>query len=112
MARALRRAAPQVGTAWATVWIDGWPYQALRVMGNDLDSADPIELLANGLPAARAALGDYTLVVAGMDFPAGPGSYSASAAHGPAGELLLDSTCAIAATGPQEFALELKRGEE
>jgi hypothetical protein len=49
------------------------------------------------VPAAKTARGEYTLVVAGMDFQEGPG-FILLAANGPAGELLLDPTCAIAAT--------------
>jgi CDP-diacylglycerol pyrophosphatase len=73
--------------------------QALRIMGEDLAGSDPIALLADKLPAAKAAMGDYTLVVAGMDFNEGPG-FIALASTGPAGELLLDSTCAVAAPSP------------
>ena len=93
----LQRAAPRVTGSWAPMSIDGRPTQALRVMGSDLDGADPIALLANGVPEARAAMGDYTLVVAGMEFQEGPG-FILLASDGPAGELLLDPACAIAAT--------------
>jgi hypothetical protein len=43
------------------------------------------------LPAAKSAMGDYTLVMAGMDFKEGP-RFILPAGKGPAGELLLDST--------------------
>ncbi len=97
IARALELAAPRIGGSWAPMSIDGRRTRALRVMGGDLDGADPIALLAAGVPEARAAMGDYTLVVAGMEFKEGPG-FILLAADGPAGELLLDPTCAIAAT--------------
>ncbi len=41
-------------------------------------------------------MGDFTLVVVGMQFQDGPG-FMLLAGKGPAGELLLDSTCAVAA---------------
>jgi CDP-diacylglycerol pyrophosphatase len=97
VALALRRAAPRIAGGWSPISIDGRPYQALRVMGEELGGANPPVLLANGLPAARSGLGDFTLVVAGMDFPEGPG-FVLLAGNDVAGELLLDSTCAMAAT--------------
>lgn len=97
VALALWRAAPRIADAWSPIAIDGRPYQASRVMGEELGGANPPVLLANGLPAARSAMGDFTLLVAGMDFEQGPG-FVLLAGIGGAGELLLDSTCAIAAT--------------
>jgi CDP-diacylglycerol pyrophosphatase len=96
VAHDLERASQRVTDAWSRAAIGGATYQARRVMGEGLGAADPIALLANGLPAAAAERGDYTLVAAGMDFPDGPG-FILLAAKGPAGELLLDPTCAIAA---------------
>ena len=72
-------------------------------MGEDLTGSDPIALLADRLPAARSAIGDYTLVVAGMDFKQGPG-FMVLASQGPAGDLLLDSTCAVAAASNSRTA--------
>jgi CDP-diacylglycerol pyrophosphatase len=92
---ALRSAAPRLTDDWSPVALGAWSYEALRVRGADLH-ADPIELLADKLPAAKSALADYTLVVAGAEFRDGPG-FILLAGTGPAGELLLDSTCAIAA---------------
>jgi hypothetical protein len=51
--------------------------------------------LARFLLRANRSMGDYTLVVAGMQFEKGPG-FIVSASTGRAGELLLDSSCAIA----------------
>lgn len=97
VAQALHRAAPAISDSWVPIHIGVWSYQALRVMGEDLTGSDPIALLADRLPAAQSAMGEYTLVVAGMDFKQGPG-FMVLASHGPAGELLLDSTCAAAVT--------------
>ena len=101
VARVLQKSAPQVTAAWSGVFVGGWRYQVLRVMGEDLRATDPIALLAHELTATNSRLGDYTLVVVGMDFKEGPG-FMLLAGTGPAGELLLDSTCAIAeVTAPQ-----------
>ncbi|MGC1521827.1 MAG: CDP-diacylglycerol diphosphatase [Steroidobacteraceae bacterium] len=97
VALALRRAAPRITGTWSPISIDGRPYQASRVMGEELGGSNPPVLLANGLPAARSVMGDFTLIVAGMDFKQGPG-FVLLAGSEIAGELLLDSTCAIAAT--------------
>ncbi len=96
VAHDLRRAAPRLTETWSPLAIDASMYQARRVMGEDFGAADPIALLASGLSPARSDIGDYTLVATGMDFPEGPG-FVLLAAKGPAGELLLDPTCAIAA---------------
>jgi CDP-diacylglycerol pyrophosphatase len=100
VAAALKAAAPRITTHWSPLDLAGSPYQALRIMGEELDRSDPIKLLADELPAAKSAMGDYTLIVAGMDLPQGPG-FVVLAGTQSAGELLLDSTCAIAgsATG-------------
>jgi CDP-diacylglycerol pyrophosphatase len=96
VARDLQGASPHVTDAWSPIAIRGAAYRGRRVMGEELGAADPIALLANGLPVAGPDRGDYTLVAAGMDFQDGPG-FILLAAKGPAGELLLDPTCAIAA---------------
>jgi CDP-diacylglycerol pyrophosphatase len=96
VAHDLERAAPHLTESWVSIAIDASMYQARRVMGEEFGAADPITLLANGLSPARSDIGDYTLVAAGMDFQEGPG-FVLLAAKGPAGELLLDPTCAIAA---------------
>ena len=96
VAHALQTAAPRIRDTWSSVDVGAWAYEAMRVMGEEVDGADPFELLADKLPAAKLAMGDYTLVLAGMEFNEGPG-FILLAGKGPAGELLLDSTCAIAA---------------
>jgi CDP-diacylglycerol pyrophosphatase len=96
VARTLRAAAPQIKRAWSPLAAGGRTYEAFRVMGEELDGVDPIALLADELPVSRTAIGDYTLLVAGMSYQEGPG-FVLLAANGPAGELLLDPTCAIAA---------------
>jgi CDP-diacylglycerol pyrophosphatase len=95
IAAALKTAAPRITSGWAPLELAGSPYQALRIMGEELGRSDPFKLLADELPAAKSAMGDYTLIVAGMDFPEGPG-FIVLAGTQSAGELLLDSTCAVA----------------
>jgi len=92
----LREAAPRIARSWRLIDIERRPFLARRVMGETLGGANPIALLAHEIPAAMPDLGDYTLVVAGMNFTAGPG-FILLANQGSAGELLLDSTCAVAA---------------
>jgi len=95
IADALRSQAPRISHVWSPVVLNGSSYQALRIMGEELDGADPFALIADGIPAAKAAMGDYTVIVAGMDFSEGPG-FVVLAGNASAGELLLDSTCAAA----------------
>jgi CDP-diacylglycerol pyrophosphatase len=96
VANDLRRAAPRLTGTWSPITVGASMYQARRVMGEEFGAADPIALLASGLSPGRSDIGDYTLVAAGIDFQEGPG-FVLLAAKGPAGELLLDPTCAIAA---------------
>ena len=70
---------------------------ALRIEADNLNDINPFELVVKRTPPARHFMGDYTLVVAGMQFESGPG-FILLAGSGRSGELLLDSTCAIAGT--------------
>jgi CDP-diacylglycerol pyrophosphatase len=109
--RALHTAAAlAIGSRWTTLWIEGSPFQALRMSGEELDAANPFRLLADSVPEARRALGAYTMLVAGMQFRDGPG-FLLLAGRTPTrtqellgikppglvapGETLLDSSCAI-----------------
>ena len=91
----LQGAAARITNTWSPIEIGGSGYNALRIGGEDLNGANPFELLAERMPRAKHAMGDYTLVVAGMQFENGPG-FVLLAGRSRAGELLLDSTCAIA----------------
>ena len=73
----------------------GWQYEALRVAGARLDAANPFELLADRLPGAKEAMGEFTLLVAGMQFQEGPGFVILAGSDVPGAELLLDATCAV-----------------
>lgn len=97
VARALQETAERITSTWSPVSIEGASFAALRIMGEELNGANPFELLAHRMPEADQVIGDYTLVVAGMQFEAGPG-FIVLTGTGRAGELLLDSTCAVAGT--------------
>jgi CDP-diacylglycerol pyrophosphatase len=94
----LRAAAGHMTETWSPVNIAGFTYDALRISGDGLDGSNPFELLAGLKPDVRHHMGDYTLVVAGMQFSSGPG-FALLAGTGPTGELLLDSSCAVAGAG-------------
>jgi CDP-diacylglycerol pyrophosphatase len=95
---ALHTAAETTGETWSPLMIDGSSYQALRIMGEGLDGANLFELLAGLGPDVRHHMGDYTLVVAGMQFKSGPG-FIVLTGTGPTGELLLDASCVVAGAG-------------
>jgi CDP-diacylglycerol pyrophosphatase len=100
----LRSESAHIGGRWTLLTrpLAGHHYRALRVMGPALDGHDPFVLLALGIPGARAAMGRYTLVVAGMRFGGRPGFIiledHANLARGDrgSGEELQDHACALA----------------
>ncbi len=94
----LHAAAERISDVWAPVTVAGSTYLAQRINGEDLDGSNPFEMLATLKPDARQHMGNYTLVVAGMQFRSGPG-FVVLAGTGPTGELLLDATCAVAGAG-------------
>jgi len=93
---ALEAVAERVGESWSPLSIGGWQYQASRVMGGQLGAQNPFELLADRLPGANDAMGDFTLLVAGMEFKEGPGFVLLAGQSVPGAELMLDSSCAVA----------------
>ena len=101
---ALHGEADHIGDGWTPLTrpLVGHRYRALRVMGATLDGNDPFKLLAQGIPGARADMGRYTVVVAGMQFGDRPGfvilADSADLARGNrgSGEELQDHSCALA----------------
>jgi CDP-diacylglycerol pyrophosphatase len=93
---ALQAQAAHLSDHWSALEVAGQQYQARRVPGENL-TARPFELLAAGVPGARADMGAYTLVVAGVQFADGPGfALLARRALMGGGELLLDASCAVA----------------
>jgi CDP-diacylglycerol pyrophosphatase len=91
----LHTAADRIGHAWSSVRVGGIDYQALRITGRQLGSANPFKLLADRLPGARQAMGQFTVLVAGMEFKEGPGFVVLAGYAVPGAELLLDSSCAV-----------------
>lgn len=96
--RTLRASADGFADAWSSISIAGSTYQGRRILADGLDAANLFELLATLSPDARHHMGNYTLIVAGMQFKGGPG-FVVLTGTGPSGEILLDSTCAVAGGG-------------
>lgn len=96
--RALRAASDGISDAWSPITLAGSTFQTRRLMGDGLDAANVFELLATLSPDARHHMGNYTLVVAGMQYKSGPG-FALLAGTGPSGEILLDSSCEVAGGG-------------
>jgi CDP-diacylglycerol pyrophosphatase len=93
--KALSASAESLTERWSPITIGGSAYQAMRVMAESLDASNVFELLATLSPDARHHMANYTLVVAGMQFKSGPG-FALLTGTGPSGEILLDSSCAVA----------------
>jgi CDP-diacylglycerol pyrophosphatase len=90
----LARNAVHIGASWSPLTLRDSSYW-VRKIGSDLEADDPFRLLASHFPESDRAMGDYTLVVAGA--PAAPGrNFFLLASTTAAGELLLDSACAVA----------------
>ena len=93
-----------LGDAWAPfpVPLAGERYIARRVIAPDLRGANPFLLLAASSPAARAHMGEYTLVAVGASFAGRPGFVLLADRAEPArgnfasGEELQDHKCALA----------------
>jgi CDP-diacylglycerol pyrophosphatase len=63
----LLRSAADLGPVWAPFPhpLAGHPYLAMAVEGEDLGAINPIQLLADQVPAAREDMGPHTLVMVG-----------------------------------------------
>jgi CDP-diacylglycerol pyrophosphatase len=102
---AVRRQLAAIGDTWAPLAapLAGHPYRAMRVLGDGLDAANPFTLVADGVPSARAAMANQTLVVVGATFAGNtPGFVLLHDQADPAtgdrgsGEELQDHSCALA----------------
>jgi CDP-diacylglycerol pyrophosphatase len=73
--QALSDHAGDIGEKWAAfpVPLAGHYYSAMRIFGANLEPTNPLTLLADGLPGARAAMGLQTLVVVGTVIDERPG---------------------------------------
>jgi CDP-diacylglycerol pyrophosphatase len=71
-------------------------------MDGDAPAADPFHLLAAGVPGARAQMGAWTLVLAGVEVHGRPGFVLLAGRADPlrgesaSGEVLQDHDCALA----------------
>ena len=102
----LRRELSVIGDGWAPLsepLVAGHHYRAMRLLADTLDGTNPFILLADSVPAARAAMGQQSLVVVGAEFAAGqPGfiilnsEVDPSSGDNGSGEELQDHDCAIA----------------
>ena len=79
-------------------------YLAMRIEAPDLSEANPFRLLAEGVPKARADMGDQTLVVIAATFKDGRDGFyllndhvDIAKADTASGEELLDHSCALLA---------------
>jgi CDP-diacylglycerol pyrophosphatase len=64
--------------------------------GRELGARNPFEILADRLPGAKDSMGEFTLLVAGVEFKQGPGFVLLAGNAVPGAELLLDSSCDVA----------------
>jgi CDP-diacylglycerol pyrophosphatase len=72
-----------IGSAWTPfpVLLAGDGYSAIAVAGEDLNAVNPFDLLADGLPGARADMGRNTLVVVGAVLRDGRPGFIVLAGH-------------------------------
>lgn len=94
--QAIAGSAGRLGESWTPLMIGGARFEARRLSGAELGSRNPFEILAEDPPDPPHGPSEYTLVLAGRQFPDGPG-FVLLAGLERAGELLLDATCAAAA---------------
>ena len=66
----LQRQLAAIGDRWAPLSepLVGHHYRAMRVLTDTLDGTNPFALLADGVPGARTAMGEQTLVAIGAEF--------------------------------------------
>ena len=98
VADSLHAAADRLTQAWAPIDLLGSTYQAMRIDALNLDGTSPFDLLAQMSPDVRHHMGEYTVVIAGMQYKSGAG-FVMLTGTGATGELLLDSSCAVAGAG-------------
>jgi CDP-diacylglycerol pyrophosphatase len=91
----LKATADKVTDVWSPVTVAGFPFQAVRLSIQGLEVSNPFELVANLSPDARHHVGNYTVVIAGVQYQSGPG-FIVLTGTGPSGDLLLDSGCTVA----------------
>jgi len=95
---ALVRDGAKISERWSLLdtLLGGHRFQAIRVMGTTLAGHNPFKLLAEGVPGARADMGQHTLVVAGMSFAGQQAGFIILADGVAGGSRLQDHSCALA----------------
>jgi CDP-diacylglycerol pyrophosphatase len=94
-----RELAGQAGQAsgWRSMRIGTHIFEGREIAGATLDGENPFKILNERILEEHGVMGEYTLVIAGMQSASGPG-FIMLTAPSRAGELLLDPTCAAAAS--------------
>jgi len=90
-----RQQAGHPGEAWWPLRLGAFTLEARAIRGAELEGLNPFALLDERIGEEHGALGEYTLVLAGIESADGPGFILLTSAT-LAGELLLDSSCAAA----------------
>jgi CDP-diacylglycerol pyrophosphatase len=80
---------------WQPIRIGPYTLEARNIAGAKLDDQNPFRLLNDHILEEHGTIGEYTLVLAGIETQSGPGFVMLTSPT-LAGELLLDSTCAAA----------------
>ena len=105
--RTLQNNETLVRPAWQPfpVQLAGHSYLVMRIEAADLAMTNPFQLLADGVPGAKADMGDQTLVVIAATFRDGRDGFyllddhvDAARADYASGEELLDHSCALLGT--------------
>ncbi len=95
---------PSIGANWAPLpdRLVGHPYQAMRIPASNLAKVNPFAVLAAGQPAARADMGNETLVAVAVRLADGTEGFDLLSGHVDllrgnlgSGEELLDHDCAV-----------------
>ena len=97
--RVLKGLSSRLNATWSAVDVAGERYQGVRVLGETLEGTNPFRLLAERMSGVREDMGDYTLLVAGMQFTEGPGFIVLAGKNVPGAPTYLDSACAIEHAG-------------
>jgi CDP-diacylglycerol pyrophosphatase len=101
----LQRQLAAIGDSWAPLSepLAGHRYRAMRVLGDALGETNPFALLADGVPGARTAMGEQTLVIVGAEFDSGNLGFiiltdrvDLATGDRASGEELQDHDCALA----------------
>jgi CDP-diacylglycerol pyrophosphatase len=95
---ALHAATAQITGKWSPVTVIGSTYQAMRIADPSLEAIRPFDLVAQLSADARHHIETYTVLIAGMQYPEGPG-FAILTSTGPTAELLLDPGCTVAGGG-------------